>query len=87
MYSAVTSFSQKCAMGLATLLSGYLLSATGYVPSADPSADCKKLMLIYYVFVQSGGLLLAALAFFFYPLTHKRAEEVRRLINERKAAI
>lgn len=87
MYSAVTSFSQKCAMGLATLLSGYLLSATGYVPGADPSADCKKLMLIYYVFVQSGGLLLAALAFFFYPLTHKRAEEVRRLINERKAAI
>ncbi len=84
LYSAVSAFSQKLSIGLATLLSGYLINATGYVPGPTQTPDTIWLMRVLYVSVQSGGLLLGALAFFFYPLTHERATEVRRLIEERK---
>jgi len=84
LYSAVSAFSQKAAIGLATLLSGYLLNATGYVPGPTQTPETIWLMRVLYVGVQSGGLLLGALAFFYYPLTHQRAEEVRRLIDQRK---
>ena len=84
LYSAVSAFSQKAAIGLATLLSGYLLNATGYIPGPTQTPETIWLMRIFYVGVQASGLLLGALAFFFYPLTHERAEEVRRLIDQRK---
>ena len=84
LYSAVSAFSQKAAIGFATLLSGYLLNATGYVPGPTQTPETVWLMRILYVGVQSGGLLLGALAFFYYPLTHERAAEVRRLIDLHK---
>ncbi len=84
MYSAVTSFSQKFAMGLATLLSGYLLGATGYEPGPVQTPETVWMMRVFYVGVQSTGLLLAAIAFFFYPLTHARAEEIRSQIESRR---
>ena len=66
------------------MLSGYLLNATGYVPGPTQTPETIWLMRVLYVGVQAGGLLLGATAFFFYPLTHARAEEVRRLIDQRK---
>ncbi len=83
LYSAVSAFSQKAAIGFATLLSGYLLHATGYLPGPTQTPETIWLMRVFYVGIQAGGLLLGALAFFFYPLTHARAEEVRRLIDQR----
>jgi Na+/melibiose symporter-like transporter len=35
---------------------------------------------------QSTGLIAAMILFIFYPITRKRAEETRRLLEERKAA-
>jgi GPH family glycoside/pentoside/hexuronide:cation symporter len=88
MFSAVKGFALKAAQALTFGLGGYLAVVAGYDPSRvdqiglDTETAVKMKLLV--VGFQSLGLLLAIIVFCFYPITRRKAEETRRLLDERK---
>ena len=90
MFSAVKGFALKAAQALTFGLGGYLATVAGYDPSAVEEAglavDTAVRMKLLLIGFQSVGLLLAIVVFCYYPITRARAEETRRLLDERAAA-
>ena len=90
MYGAVTGFAQKIAISLTALAGGLLLVVSGFDAKTasffgNISPDTLFRMKYYFIAVQSVGLLLTIFAFMFYPISRRRAEDVRRILDERKA--
>ncbi len=82
IYSASMEFGKKVAIGLSTLLSGYLISVTGFDQKLSMQSDDTLLaMRIGYILVIGVTLGLAFLCIWFYPLTHAKTSEVRRLLD------
>lgn len=90
MFSAVKGFALKAAQALTFGLGGYLATVAGYDPSAVEvgglAVDTAVRMKLLLIGFQSVGLLLAIVVFCYYPITRARAEETRRLLDERAAA-
>ncbi len=88
MFGSVMSFTQKLALAFTTLIGGALINLAGFdVDTANAAGiplevgvRMKSLVLAF----QSAGLIGAMIIFAFYPITRKRAEETRRLLDERK---
>lgn len=89
-YSAVISFALKASLALASVLSGFLLSVSGYnakiAESVGVTEDVVNTMLVLFISLQMATPLIAMALFKFYPLTRARAEETRRILEARKAA-
>jgi glycoside/pentoside/hexuronide:cation symporter, GPH family len=82
IYSASMEFGKKVAIGFSTLLSGYLISVTGFDQKLPIQSDDTLLaMRIGYILVIGVTLGLAFLCIWFYPLTHAKTDEVRRLLD------
>lgn len=86
IYSASLEFGKKMAIALSTLLSGYVLAATGF----DQKLVIQTGETIYalrfgYIGVIGFSLCISAICIFFYPLTHSQAAEVRKQLDARAA--
>jgi len=87
IYFAVYNWWWKVAVSIATVISGYLQRYTGFVEGATTQSDATLLNLRIWeiglppVLCLAGVWLLAG-----YPLTERRAYEVKALLDQRKAA-
>ena len=57
-----------------------------FFPVLEQQKAVSKTMKRQVVLFLSGGLLFAAILFCFYPITRKRAEETRRILDDRKSS-
>jgi GPH family glycoside/pentoside/hexuronide:cation symporter len=87
VYSASLEFGKKCAIALSTVLVGFVLAAAGFSAKAIHQTPETILAL------RGGQVLVLGLSvvgafglIFFYPLSHQRATEIRRLLAERASA-
>jgi GPH family glycoside/pentoside/hexuronide:cation symporter len=90
VYGAVTSFALKLALAITALTSAATLALSGYdatlaekTHSIDPLIAIKIKAL--YVGVQTLSIVIAIVLFRCYPITRQRAEETRRILDERHA--
>ena len=87
IYSASLEFGKKCAIALSTIVVGYLLLAVGFdEKAAMQSVQTTTSLRIGYMIVLGVPMILASLCIYFFPITHQRAIENRRLLDERIAA-
>ncbi len=87
IYSASLEFGKKMAIALSTLLSGYVLAATGFDQKLTiQTADTIFALRFGYIVVIGISLCVSALCIFFYPLTHAQAAEVRNKLDARATA-
>jgi GPH family glycoside/pentoside/hexuronide:cation symporter len=90
MFGAALSFTQKAALACTTLIGGALLTLSGFDAEVANTTGLPihigVRMKTMVLASQSTGLIAAMILFIFYPITRKRAEETRRLLEERKAA-
>ena len=88
VYSAVTALFLKLGIALTALLGGLLLSLSGYVADVAEKTgsvppDVLFRIRLFYFGVQGVAFAIAAILFSFYPITRARAEETRRILDER----
>ena len=87
MYSASLEFGKKCAIALSTIVVGYLLLAVGFdEKAATQSTQTTTSLRIGYMIVLGVPMIIASVFIYFFPITHQRATENRRLLDERLAA-
>jgi Na+/melibiose symporter-like transporter len=87
IYSASREFGNKCAIALSTIVVGYLLLAVGFNEKATmQSVQTITSLRIGYMIVLGAPMILAGVFIYFFPITHQRAMENRRLLDERAAA-
>jgi len=84
VYSAVSGFVNKCAGALVILGAAFMLEFAGYVAGADPSPEIAFKMKAIFISVQAIGLAAGLALMAFFPISRKRAEETRRILDERK---
>lgn len=85
IYSASLEFGKKMAIALSTLLSGYVLAATGFDQKlAVQTTETLFMLRMGYIVVIAGALLISALCIWFYPLTHAQVEAVRLQLDQRE---
>jgi Na+/melibiose symporter-like transporter len=66
---------------------GYLLLAVGFDEKATmQSVQTTTSLRIGYMIVLGVPMILAGVFIYFFPITHQRAMENRRLLDERAAA-
>ena len=87
IYSAVMGFANKCAGAFVGVGAAYMLEFAGYVEGMEPNAEIGYKMKIIFVSMQAVGLLVAILLMALFPIGRKRAEETRRILDERKQAV
>lgn len=90
LYSAVKGFAMKLSMSLAAVLQGALLTLSGFdVKVAEltgtVSDEVITRLMIMFIFLQAAVLVIALVIFYYYPITREKAEETRRLLDERHA--
>ena len=87
-YGAAFVTTDKIALGVAMLLQGYLLEASGFhkgVFVGDPVV-CMSYWMKALMLTQPVGFLLGFACVLFYPITRGRAGETRRLLDQRKTS-
>ena len=85
IYGAINQFLTKLMIALSTALSGVLLSWSGILPgAATQSPEAVWWLRIEFSILPFLIALLGAAAFFFYPLSDKKANEVRARLRERE---
>ena len=89
VYGAVTGFAMKFAISLTALAGGILLVAAGFDSKVagyfgNISPDVLFKLKYYFIGLQALGLIITIIVFMFYPITRAKAEEIRRLLDERK---
>lgn len=86
IYSAVMGFCNKCAGAFVGLGAAYMLEFSGYVSGMDPDPDPEVgyKMKVVFISMQALGLVTAIAAMVLFPIGRKRAEETRRILDERK---
>lgn len=82
------SFSRKLGQALAGGLGGFVLSAIGYqVSTGQPIVQTAQVTNAIYSVVTGtaviGNLLAGLILMFWYPLTKKKMEEVRKQLKEK----
>ena len=86
VYSAASGFVNKCAGALVILGAAFMLEFAGYVGGTDPSPEIAFRMKAIFIAVQVVGLAVGLALMAFFPISRKRAEETRRILDERKQA-
>ena len=86
VYSAVNGFVNKIANALVILGAAFMLEFAGYVAGTDPSPEIAFRMKAVFIAVQILGLGAGLALMVFFPINRKRAEETRRILDERKQA-
>lgn len=84
LYSAVSGFVNKAAFAFTAITSGYVLKFSGYIEGEAVSLDIGYRMKVIFVSLQAAGLLVGLLLMALFPINRKRAEETRRILDERK---
>jgi glycoside/pentoside/hexuronide:cation symporter, GPH family len=84
IYGAVNALTQKGALALAGLLSGYVVAFSGFHQGEMPGDGVINTMLHTYIWVQVCGLLLAIIAIYKYPLTRHKVNEIQAELLIRK---
>lgn len=85
IYGAINQFLTKLMIALSTALSGALLSMSGIVAgAAQQTPEAVWWLRIEFSILPFLIALLGAAAFFFYPLSDRRANEVRDELGRRK---
>ncbi len=87
MYGAVYSWVFKLGISGVMILSGYMINWSGFdeTVTVQPPDTIFKMRLLYAL-VPAVGMALAILSAFCYPITRRKAEEIRTQINVKKAA-
>jgi Na+/melibiose symporter-like transporter len=62
-----------------------MLEFAGYVAGSDPSPEIAFRMKAVFIAVQILGLVAGLALMAFFPINRKRAEETRRILDQRKA--
>lgn len=95
MYGAVNGFVLKAALALTALIGGWLIALSGFdtdrvetaaelgTEAAEIAAETALLMKNLMIGFQAVALIIAIIIFLFYPITRERAEETRRILDER----
>jgi GPH family glycoside/pentoside/hexuronide:cation symporter len=87
MFGAVNGFALKAALALTSLIGGWLLTFSGFDPNtADTGISVETALMMKNLIIgfQVVALIAAIVVFIFYPISRKRAEETRRILEERK---
>jgi len=85
IYGAINQFITKLGNGLAMVISGLLVSSSGIDKAASiQPADAVWVLRVQFAVVPLIIIVLASTIFFFYPLTDRRANEIRESIKARK---
>ena len=87
IYSACYTWTIKVGIALSVVLSGYMLTWSGYDANreaAQAEGVVERLRLLY-MWVPVGTSLLALVFIWFYPLSEQRVAEIRRRISESPA--
>lgn len=85
VYGAVTSFALKAALAITSGLGGLVLVISGYHAGTEPGPQVIFTMRALYVGLQALGLIAGIALLWHYPITRERAEQTRRLLDERHA--
>jgi len=85
LYSAASGFVNKIAFAFTAITTGYILKFSGYVEGMEPDPEVGVNMKVIFISVQTIGLLAGLFVMIIFPINRKRAEETRRLLDERKA--
>ena len=89
-YGATFVTCDKIAMAVAMIFQGILLSASGYDAEVAKVSGVSAATIGYWmkalIFTQPTGFLIGFLILLTYPITHAKATETRRLLDERAAA-
>ena len=82
MYGASYSWATKAAGSLCMILSGYMLTWSGFDVAVEvqPETVITNMRLLY-MFVPMGFVGLAALLLFFYPLSEERVLEIQKQLH------
>lgn len=84
MFSAIQSWTLKMGHSLTVIASGFVLNASGFDATlAIQSESAVYLLRVFYTVIPAAALLVSFLIMLFYPLTDKRAYEIRRELDER----
>lgn len=84
IYSAASEFGKKCAIAFSTIVSGYVLAVSGFDAKLPVQLTATVTNLrIGYIVILGVTLGLGGLFLFLYPLTHGRAAEIRRILDQR----
>ena len=85
IYSSASGFVCKLALALTAVFSGYVLQLSGFDASAETtSPEVGYRMKVIFVSLQAIGLLTALGLMFMFPITRQKAEETRRILDQRK---
>lgn len=84
LYSAVSGFVNKLAFAFTAISSGYVLKFSGFVEGEAVSPEIGYRMKVIFISLQATGLLVGLLMMALFPIGRKRAEETRRILDERK---
>lgn len=85
IYSAAGEFGKKCAIAFSTIISGYVLAASGFdAKIAVQSVETVTNLRLGYIIILAITLGLGAVFLFLYPLTHARALEIRQTLDRRR---
>jgi GPH family glycoside/pentoside/hexuronide:cation symporter len=82
-YFAVWNFVRKGAFGVATLLSGLLLSLVGFEPNAEQSEATRTGLRVLFSFVPGLCYLAGTLAFLRFRLDEAEHAQIRRALDAR----
>jgi GPH family glycoside/pentoside/hexuronide:cation symporter len=87
IYGAVSQMINKLGVGVATIISGGLLSLSGIVAgSSEQAPEAVWLIRVEFAFIPALALVVGLLVYRRYPLTDGRANEMRAEIAARKTA-
>jgi GPH family glycoside/pentoside/hexuronide:cation symporter len=85
VYAGVWTFVYKAGIGLAIAFVGFALEIIKYDPDLPAQTDSTLFgMRLLFGPIAALFMFSGAIAFLFYPITKRKHEEIRRLIQERK---
>jgi GPH family glycoside/pentoside/hexuronide:cation symporter len=85
IYSSASGFVLKVALALTAIFSGYVLQFSGFDAGAETtSPEVGYKMKVIFVSLQAVGLLTALGLMIMFPINRQKAEETRRILDERK---
>jgi len=86
MFSAIMSWTIKLGMSLALIMSGFILSTSGFDASLEASQDPDSInfIRICYSVIPAVTMVLGFVLMYFYPLTEDRSYEIRSSLEKQK---
>jgi GPH family glycoside/pentoside/hexuronide:cation symporter len=89
MFSAVFSWIEKMVVSLAMMMTGFALALANFNPDlgGDQAPETFTRMRLFLAGAPTLTAVMAIVALIYYPITAKRAEETRRILEERRGAI